>query len=120
MLARGKRRKGSAGERELVKILNEAGIPARRVPLSGAMSSTGFGGDILVTKREPCLCPRGPNACSHWGGEINVEKKWECKRRRGFASIYKWLEDAAVLAFRGDRGEWIVTMRLSDYLKERK
>ncbi len=25
-----------------------AGIEARRVPLSGAMSSTGFGGDVLV------------------------------------------------------------------------
>jgi len=108
---RGRRIKGSQGVRELVKILNEAGVPARSVPLSGAMSSTGFGGDVLVG--EPPVPGRG-------GMVLGPEQRWEVKRRRGFASIYKWLEDAAVLAFRGDRGEWIVTMRLDTYLKDRK
>jgi len=112
MKAAGKRQKGSRGERELVRILTEAGIPARRVPLSGAMWATGFGGDLLV----------GEAPVSHGNilFEAGTEVRWEVKRRRGFASIYKWLEDAAVLAFRGDRGEWVVVLRLDDYLKDRK
>ena len=98
----GSRRKGSAGEREIVEILRARGIPARRVPLSGAMKETGFGGDVLAD------FGRG-------------EKKLEVKRRgQGFARIYRWLEDAYAVAFRGDREEWIVVMRLEDLLELRK
>jgi hypothetical protein len=62
------------------------------------MSSTGFGGDVLVR-------------------DGDGEERWEVKRRAGgFLKIYRWLQDVAVLAFRGDREEWIVVMRLEDYL----
>ena len=83
------------GEREIVELLQAAGIEARRVPLSGSMSSTGFGGDVLVR-------------------DGDGESRWEVKRRgQGFKKIERWLEDAQVLAFRGDRQEWYATLRLS-------
>ena len=101
MKAAGKRRKGSNGEREIVAILNDHGLPARRVPLSGAMSATGFGGDVLVKD--------GDGECT-----------WEVKRRgQGFKRLEAWMEEATVVAFRADRGDWCVCLRLDDYLKDR-
>ena len=95
----GCRRKGSVGEREIVKILKAARIAARRVPLSGSMSATGFGGDVLVR-------------------DGDGEARWEVKRRgQGFKRIERWLEDAAVVAFRGDRQEWFATLRLDDLIE---
>jgi len=101
--AKGRRIKGSIGEREIVSILQSAGIEARRVPLSGAMSATGFGGDVLVR-------------------DGAGEARWEVKRRgQGFVRLEKWLEDAEVLAFRADRGTWMCCLRLDalvDLMKE--
>ena len=103
---RGRRIKGSVGEREIVAILQAAGIEARRVPLSGSMSATGFGGDVLVRDK-----PEHGEARWEAG-----ESRWEVKRRgQGFVRLEKWLEDAEVLAFRADRGEWMCCLRL-DYL----
>lgn len=98
---RSPRRKGTGGERELVELLKAAGIPARRVPLSGSMKASGFGGDVLVQ-------------------DGDGEQAWEVKRRgHGFKRIEAWLEDAAAVAFRTDRGRWCVCLRLADYLRDR-
>jgi Holliday junction resolvase len=94
------RRKGNCGERELVHVLQAAGIPARRVPLSGSMSATGFGGDVLAD-------------FGH-GHEVVLEVK---RRGQGFARIYGWLQDCYALAFRGDREEWLIAMRLEDLIE---
>ena len=94
---KGRRLKAAVGERELVAILIAAGLEARRVPLSGAMSKTGFGGDVLVRD-----------------GAGDGEARWEVKRRgQGFKRIEGSLCDAEVVAFRGDRQEWFVCLRLA-------
>ena len=96
---RGCRIKGSVGEREIVALLQTAGIEARRVPLSGAMKTTGFGGDVLVRDGEG-------------------EARWEVKRRgQGFKRLEGWLEDAKVVAFRADHGEWMCCVRLDSLVK---
>lgn len=123
------RDKGNRMERELVHILTAAGIPARRVPLSGAMKDTGFGGDLLVADNPSCqrcqLPLRGHSflaepMCGGFEIDTDSEERWEVKvRSQGFKQIYKWLEDNAVLAVRSDRHEWIVCMKLKDYLEDR-
>jgi Holliday junction resolvase len=47
MSGKSPRQKGDRLERELVKLLEAAGIPAKRVPLSG--SARGYPGDITAT-----------------------------------------------------------------------
>ncbi len=128
------RDKGNRSERELKHLLHGAKIrgrtlTARRVPLSGAMSSTGFGGDLLVGER--CsdwglhrgmkhieAFTGGCAVCSGTGVEQGTEEIWEVKRRAtAFKQIYAWLDDAAVLAYRSDKHGWLVTMRLEDYVE---
>lgn len=95
-MGRASRRKGTDGERELVHYLNDRGIGSRRVPLSGAVD--GYEGDVVA-----------------WLAAS--ERRIEVKRRRGFASIYAWLSDNYALVFRGDRSEWVITMRLDDFIE---
>ena len=101
------RDKGCRSEREVVHILREAGITADRVPLSGA--AEGFKGDVRVGLDE-------------WRGNGNdiihpLTGAWECKvRADGFKSQYRWLADHKALAFRADRKDWLVTIRLADLL----
>ena len=91
--------KGCAGERELVLLLRSWGLAARRVPLSGACE--GFKDDVIV-------------------GPPEDEERWEVKRRgRAFIQIERWLDLSEVLAFRRDRGDWLVCLRLTDYLTDR-
>ena len=123
------RRKGDVGERELVDLLRSMGKSARRVPLSGACAT--FKGDIWVG--DPCNACRGDGKLHDWvpdgvpveqgtcghcngtGAEPGTEEIYEVKRRAGaFKLIYRWLEDCHVIAFRGDRQEWIVCLRLKD------
>ncbi len=101
---RASRRKGDNAERELVHLLEAKGFPARRVPLSGAQA--GFPGDLLV-----CLEKCGPSDyCNH-------EETWQVKRMgQGFRRQYRWLQDAYALAYRGDREDWIISLRLSDLI----
>jgi len=91
------KRKGSAGERELVNILKEAGIEAQRVPLSGSVD--GYSGDVYLP-------------------ELN--KRVEVKRRKnGLKTVYDWLaqnSDVSYLAFRIDRQPWIVAMSLEEFI----
>jgi len=93
----GSRRKGNRGERELVQLLNEHGIEARRVPLSG--SDPNYPGDVIV-------------------GNGDDEQTWQVKRRgQGFVRLQRWLQDYDVLAFRTDRGRWLVCLPLDAWLE---
>lgn len=84
---RASRQKGDRGEREFAKLMG-----GERVPLSGSQGGS-FSGDVDV----PYL----------GRGEVK-------RRRNGFATIYKWLEDRDFLALRSDRQEWLVVMRAED------
>lgn len=90
-------RKGVSGEQELCTLLNESGIAARRVPLSGALP---FGGgcDLLIL--------------------LEGETRWrrvEVKRRTTHA-LCRWMESADYAALREDRGEWIISLRLPEFV----
>lgn len=95
-MANPSKRKGSGFEREIVKLLQEAGIAAERVPLSGAVKGGSFEGDIDFPVR-------------------NIDRKGECKRRRRFATLYGWLGANFCLFLREDNNEPLVVMRLSDF-----
>lgn len=87
------RNKGYRVERELVLAFREAGLKALRVPLSGA--AEGFEGDLLVE-----------------GMAVEVKA-----RHDGFKEIYKWLEDKDLLALKADRKEFLIVMRLEEFIK---
>lgn len=91
------KRKGSGFEREVVEALKAAGVSAKRVPLSGAMAN--YKGDVIVE-------------LNHIGYELVME----CKRRRaGFKTLYGWLGSNDLLAFRDDKRETLITMRLTTF-----
>jgi Holliday junction resolvase len=70
---RGPRRKGCGFEREVVAALQDLGLAAERVPLSGSVKTPRFDHDI---------------SCPVRGRDVRLE----CKRRgRAFASIDGWL-----------------------------
>ncbi len=92
------RSKGARGERELVNLLKAHGIDAHRVPLSGAMR--GYPDDVIAD-------------ISRTGSPERIEVKL---RAQGFKRIYGWLQDCYAVAFRGDREEWIICLRLGDLL----
>ena len=79
---RGPRRKGNRVEREVLALLREAGLEARRVPLSG--SAPGYPGDLEVEL--PGL------------GKVLVEVK---ARRR--VALEAWLEGRGLLVLKPDR-----------------
>lgn len=99
MSGRLSRDKGNGYERELVNRAKEYGLPAQRVPLSGA--TTYAKGDIEIT---PQFADRP------WVGE--------CKRR---AALPVWIKAALggndFLAMRADRDETLVVLRLDTFLE---
>lgn len=96
MKAAGRRQKGSRVERELVTRHLEAGIPAKRVPLSGAQA--GWKGDIRV-------------------GEYLVAEVKARANGEGFATLEKWLGDNALLFLKRDRREPMVVVEWQTYLR---
>jgi Holliday junction resolvase len=90
---RASRDKGNRTERAIVRLLQERGLAAERVPLSGAMSGR-FGGDISV----PAL-----------GRDLRGEAK--C-RGNGFNRLYDWLEGRDFLVIRADRKPLLVVVPL--------
>ena len=91
------RQKGDRFERECVKLLLDSGVPAQRVPLSGAAGGM-FSGDIHVTV-------------------LGRNEKAECKSRaRAWSDLYGWLVDNFVLFIKKDREEPLVVLRLSDFI----
>jgi Holliday junction resolvase len=98
MKAAGKRIKGSRGELEVVKLFQARGRQARKVPLSGAIGGPFYGGDVIV-------------------GPADDEHILEVKRRRhGWVTLYGWLQDVNAVVFRRDKDDWLVCVRLTDYI----
>lgn len=91
------RRKGSEGEREIVRLLRESDIRAKKVPLSGAIE--GFKDDVLV-------------------GVGKEQLRAEVKRRRdGWRELYTWLNGPDLLFMRADRKSWLVCMPYGEFVK---
>jgi hypothetical protein len=88
------RDKGNRTERAIVRVLQDHGFAAERIPLSGAAGGK-FVGDVTV----PVL-----------GLDRRVEVK--C-RGNGFAQIYKWLAGADMLIIKRDRDEMLVVLPMS-------
>ncbi len=92
--------KGSRVEREIVQALHGAGIPARKVPLSGALkwqkaSKDGdLTGDLVI----------GPEA-----RELRAEVKAR-KDGAGFAVLERWLGDLDVLVLKRNRAQPFVAL----------
>lgn len=98
MSGRKSRNKGNSYEREIVHALQDAGIAAERIPLSGAAGGS-FAGDIKVSV--PVL---------------NADKTMECKRRAGgFKTLYGWLGENYALFVRDDHCPSLVVLRLEDF-----
>lgn len=97
MSGKAPRQKGTRFERELVEALRSVGLDALRVPLSGAQQ--GFNGDVILNTS-------------------SGQDKFECKvRRSGFRQVYEYLTGVTYLAFKQDRNEPLVAMRLSTFLR---
>jgi hypothetical protein len=92
---RGPRRKGDRVEREVLALLREAGLEARRVPLSG--SAPGYPGDLEVEL--PGL------------GRVLVEVK---ARKR--VALEAWLEGRGLLVLKADRRPPLAVMPLQALL----
>lgn len=87
----GSKTKGAGFEREIVRTLEEHGIPARKVPLSGAVAA--FPDDVTIFPDDP-----------------DIALQVECKRRRKLpAYLVEWAE-CGIVAMREDRGStlWVL------------
>lgn len=89
------KRKGYSFERETVNFMRDGGLACRRVPLSGAGDEKG---DVCVTS------------------SFGKVYRGELKRRK---CLPEWIVNALgthdFMAMRGDRGECLVMLRLSDF-----
>jgi Holliday junction resolvase len=88
------RDKGARMEREIVRLLQDKGRAAERIPLSGAMGGR-YGGDVSV----PVL-----------GDDWRIEAK--C-RADGFKEIYRWLEGNDALVIKADRKAPLIVLDLA-------
>jgi hypothetical protein len=88
--------KGSRIEREIVKRHLEADVPAKKIPLSGAVE--GFKGDVMIDGR--------------FRGEVKARKTGS-----GFKTLEGWLGDNDLLFLRRDRAKPIVVMEWETYIK---
>lgn len=101
-MGKSQRDKGARRERELVNILRASGLSAKRVPLSG--SCEGFKGDLRVERKTK---------------DGTVNETWEVKSRSGgFKLIYDSLGLNAALAIKQDGKDWLVVMRLDDWIRQ--
>lgn len=88
---RASRQKGNRCERALVRLLQENGFAAERVPLSGSAGGS-YLGDLTIPLQ-------------------GVDRVAEVKvRSRGFAQLYDWLVDRDLLVVRADRREPLVVL----------
>lgn len=85
------RDKGNRAERAHVRLLQENGFGAERVPLSGSAGGS-YLGDLTV----PIL-----------GADRVVEVK---VRADGFRELYRWLEQRDILIIKADRREPLVVL----------
>jgi Holliday junction resolvase len=85
--------KGRSFERELVNFMRDGEIPARRTQQSGGGQEKG---DVVLTS-----------------ARLLRDLTGECKRRAKLPAMFAHLGDHDFLAFREDRGETLVVLRLS-------
>jgi Holliday junction resolvase len=90
---RSSRDKGNRLERALVRLLQDRGLAAERVPLSGSAGGS-YLGDVTV----PVI-----------GRDLVVEAK---SRATGFAQLYAWLEGRDILVVKADRRDALVILPL--------
>jgi hypothetical protein len=92
-MGRASRDKGNRAERALVRVLQEKGFAAERVPLSGAARGR-FGGDLSI----PLL---------------GIDRRVEVKvRGYGFRRLYDWMNSADLLIVKADRCEPLLVLPL--------
>ena len=90
------KRKGNEGERELVRLLNKAGVECRKTPMSGALHF--WKGDVE-------FAPYFENGI-----------KGEIKRRKKINNLfYDMLKEARYGFIRGDNKSWLVVMDLDEF-----
>jgi Holliday junction resolvase len=87
------RQKGNRFERAVVRLLQDSGLGAKRVPLSGSAGGS-YSGDLTV----PIL-----------GRDLVVEAK---ARANGFAQLYSWLDGRDALIVKADRRDAVVVLPL--------
>jgi Holliday junction resolvase len=90
---RAPRAKGDRFERAIVRLLQDHGLGAERVPLSGSAGGS-YTGDLTV-----------PVA----GKDLVIEAK---ARASGFAKLYGWLEGRDLLVIKSDRRDALVILPL--------
>jgi hypothetical protein len=87
------RQKGNRTERAIVRLLQDRGFAAERVPLSGSMRGR-FGSDFSVPP-------------------LGVDRRVEVKARgSGFRRLYDWLGDHDFVIVKADRLEPLVVLPL--------
>ncbi len=89
--------KGYRVEREIVKLHEAIGIPAERIPLSGAAGGS-FKGDVVID--------------GHWRAEVKCRGSGS-----GFSTMEKWLGDNDLLFLKKDRSMPFVAMTWETYQK---
>lgn len=92
------RNKGASYERELVNYLKERGLKAVRVPLSGATEHTKNDVEVIA----------------NFDGKTKYSG--ECKRKKQLPKFFTdALDGADFAAFRQDRGETLIVLRLETF-----
>jgi len=92
------RRKGDRFERQCVNTLQDMGIGAERIPLSGSAGGS-FTGDITA-----------PVQGEDW--------RIECKiRAHAWSDLYHWIEGNKALFIRRDNAKPLVVIRFEDFAK---
>jgi Holliday junction resolvase len=90
---RASRDKGNRFERAVVRLLQDAGFGAERIPLSGSAGGS-FSGDVTTLL-------------------IGCDRVLECKsRKNGFRELYRWLENCDAVILRSDRHDALAVVRL--------
>ena len=97
--------KGTRIEREIVKRHEDAGIPVKRVPWSGAIGSLYPEYDRM--KGDVRILPATPDELT---GEVKARANG-----KGFVTIEKWLGDNDVLFLRRDRQPPFVVLPWGTY-----
>lgn len=95
-MGKASRNKGKRGEREVVKLLKEAGFEARRTAPLQAHDGDNSGADVLLDDK------------------YKIEVK---RRKNGFKSLYDYIENVDFAFMRADRKKHIVAMSIETFLE---
>jgi Holliday junction resolvase len=90
---RASRQKGNRLERAIVRLLQDHGLGAEHIPLSGSAGGS-FCGDVTT----PLI-----------GRDLTIECK---SRANGFLKLYAWLENREILVLKADRRDALVVLPL--------